>query len=111
MKYTDEQRIQKIYEKAVQLNAYLVENSITEEQLLSEYSLQWLVTTPLYNIGEHVYYLSDEFKSQHDEIEWNMIADLRHRLVHEYEGTNWKIIAKVVVEEIPILISQLKDIM
>ena len=111
MKYTDEQRIQKIYEKAVQLNAYLVENSITEEQLLSEYSLQWLVTTPLYNIGEHVYYLSDEFKSQHDEIEWNMIAGLRHRLVHDYEGTNWKIIAKVVVEEIPILINQLKDIM
>ena len=79
--------------------------------MLSEYSLQWLVTTPLYNIGEHVYYLSDEFKSQHDEIEWNMIAGLRHRLVHDYEGTNWKIIAKVVVEEIPILINQLKDIM
>ena len=111
MKYTDEQRIQKIYEKAAQLNTYLVENNITEEQLLSEYSLQWLVTTPLYNIGEHVYYLSDEFKSQHDEIEWNMIAGLRHRLVHDYEGTNWKIIAKVVVEEIPILINQLKDIM
>jgi len=79
--------------------------------LLSEYSLQWLVTTPLYNIGEHAYYLSDEFKSQHNEIEWNMIAGLRHRLVHDYEGTNWKIIAKVVLEEIPVLINQLKELM
>ena len=91
MNYTDEQRIRKIYEKAVQLNTYVTQNNVAEEQLLSEYSLQWLVTTPLYNIGEHAYYLSDEFKSQHNEIEWNMIAGLRHRLVHDYEGTNWKI--------------------
>ena len=111
MNYTDEQRIQKIYEKAVQLNTYLTQNNVAEEQLLSEYSLQWLVTTPLYNIGEHAYYLSDEFKSQHNEIEWNMIAGLRHRLVHDYEGTNWKIIAKVVLEEIPVLINQLKELM
>ena len=110
MNYTDEQRIQKIYEKAVQLNTYLTQNNVAEEQLLSEYSLQWLVTTPLYNIGEHAYYLSDEFKSQHNEIEWNMIAGLRHRLVHDYEGTNWKIIAKVVLEEIPVLINQLKEL-
>jgi len=111
MNYTDEQRIQKIYEKAVQLNTYLTQNNVAEEQLLSEYSLQWLVTTPLYNIGEHAYYLSDEFKSQHNEIEWNMIVGLRHRLVHDYEGTNWKIIAKVVLEEIPVLINQLKELM
>ena len=51
MNYTDEQRIQKIYEKAVQLNTYLTHNNVAEEQLLSEYSLQWLVTTPLYNIS------------------------------------------------------------
>ena len=38
MNYTDEQRIQKIYEKAVQLNTYLTQNNVAEEQLLSEYS-------------------------------------------------------------------------
>ena len=111
MNYTDEQSIQKIYEKAVQLNTYLTQNNVAEEQLLSEYSLQWLVTTPLYNIGEHAYYLSDEYKSRHNEIEWNMISGLRHRLVHDYEGTIWKIIAKVVLEEIPVLINQLKELM
>ena len=35
-----------------------------------------------------------------------MIAGLRHRLVHDYEGTNWNIIAEVVFEEIPKLIEQ-----
>lgn len=37
-----------------------------------------------------------------------MIAGLRHRLVHDYDGTNWNIIAEVVFEELPILIEQLR---
>ena len=37
-----------------------------------------------------------------------MIAGLRHRLVHDYDGTNWNIIAEVVFEELPILIMQLR---
>ena len=72
--------------------------------------MQWLVTTPLYNIGEHVYYLSSEFKNQHSDIEWNLIAGLRHRLVHDYDGTNWNLISDVVFEEIPALIEKLKNL-
>ena len=30
--------------------------------------LQWTITTPLYNIGEQVYQLSDSYKSQHPSI-------------------------------------------
>ena len=66
------------------------------------------MTTPLYNIGEHAYNISDEFKQTHPEIEWNMIAGLRHWLVHDYDGTNWNIIADVVLDEIPKLIEQVK---
>ena len=68
------------------------------------------MTTPLYNIGEHSYNISDEFKQQHNDIEWNMIAGLRHRLVHDYDGTNWNIIVDVVFDEIPILIEKIKEI-
>ncbi len=108
MKYSDEQRIQKIYENADKLQNYIKENNITKEALLNDYALQWLVTTPLYNIGEHVYNLSDDYKKAHSEIQWFMIAGLRHRLVHDYDGTNWNIIADVVFEELPILIEQVK---
>ena len=71
--------------------------------------MQWLVTTPLYNIGEHVYNLSQQYKEEHSEIQWSMIAGLRHRLVHDYEGTNWNIIADVVFDELPVLIKQLEE--
>lgn len=108
MKYTDKQRLGKIYDNADKLNRHIQNNSITKEDLLNDYSLQWMVTTPLFNIGEHVHKLSDDFKKQHPEIQWNMIAGLRHRLVHDYDGTNWNIIAEVVFDELPIFIEQIK---
>ena len=110
MKYSDEQRIKKMYDYAVRLQNYISENNVTKERLLNEIELQWLITTPLYNIGEHAYNLSKEYKLAHEDIQWNMIAGLRHRLVHDYEGTNWNIIADVVFEELPIFTEQLKSI-
>ena len=110
MKYSDKQRIQKIFEYAEKLLSYISENDITKEKLLNDYALQWLVTTPLYNIGEQVYALSDEYKSTHKDIPWSMIAGLRHRLVHDYDGTNWNIISAVVFDELPILLKQLEPL-
>ena len=111
MKYSDGQRIKKIYENAVNLHEYIINNNIKREDLLTNIPLQWLVTTPLYNIGEHVYYLSDEYKKAHSEIPWSMISGLRHRLVHNYDGTNWNIIVEVVFKELPILVEGLRKLM
>ncbi|MCD8130348.1 MAG: DUF86 domain-containing protein [Lachnospiraceae bacterium] len=111
MKYSDEQRVQKILEYAQKLTEYIKKEKIEKEDLIKDYSLQWLVTTPLYNIGELVYYLSSEYKETHSEIPWSMISGLRHRLVHDYDGTNWNIIADVVFEELPELIVELKKIL
>lgn len=111
MKYSDQQRIQKIYEKSIELDEYIVEHQIKKEDLLTQKPLQWLVTTPLYNIGEQVYNLSREYKEAHSDIPWTMIAGLRHRLVHDYDGTNWNIIAEVVLSELPVFIAQLKELM
>ncbi|MCD7749040.1 MAG: DUF86 domain-containing protein [Oscillospiraceae bacterium] len=110
MKYSDKQRVGKILDYSQKLCEYIQKKQITKEDLMSDYSLQWLVTTPLYNIGEHAYALSAEYKEEHSEIPWSMISGLRHRLVHDYDGTNWNIIADVVFEELPQLIEQLKSI-
>ena len=110
MKYTDKDRLVRILAKGNELTKYISDNSITREDLLNTVSLQWLVTTPLYNIGEHVYYLSDEFKKEHDDVSWNMISGLRHRLVHDYDGTNWNIICDVVFDELPILLKQVESL-
>ena len=111
MKYTDEQRLQKIYDNAFKLDKYIKENNVQKEKLLNDYSVQWLVTTPLYNIGEHVYNLTDEIKQRYSDIPWDVIAGLRHRLVHNYEGTNWNIIVEVIYEELPELVEKIGNIL
>ncbi len=110
MKYSDIQRIHKIYELAEKLLLYIKEKQITKEALLNDFAIQWLVTTPMYNIGEHAYNLSDEFKENYSDIPWAMISGLRHRLVHDYEGTNWNIISDVILLELPELVIQLDHI-
>ena len=50
MKYADEQRIQKIIDYSQKLYEYVEKENITKDDLIKEYSLQWLATTPLYNI-------------------------------------------------------------
>lgn len=110
MRYSDAQRIEKIIEKTEALLRYIDEFGITREQLMSEEHVQWAVTTPLYNIGEHAYGLSDEFRAKHDDIPWAKISGLRHRLVHDYEDTNWSIICATVFEVLPGFLEKVRKI-
>ena len=110
MKQSDQHRVNKIYEYASKLTKYVRDNNITREALLTDFSLQWLVTTPLYNIGEQAYNLSTEYKAKHEDVPWMMISGLRHRLVHDYDGTNWEMIVEVVFDDIPALLIQLEKL-
>lgn len=101
MKYTDEQRLEKIRTVTEKLLTFLSEAGITREQVLSQEPLRWAITTPLYNIGEHTYNLSNEFKKSYDSIPWSKISGLRHRLVHDYDNTNWSLICTIVFDILP----------
>lgn len=101
MKYSDTQRIEKIFTTTGKLLAYVEEQHITKEDILGSETIQWTLTTPLYNIGEQAYQLSDQFKQAHDHIPWSKIAGLRHRLVHQYYETNWSIISDVILLVLP----------
>ena len=92
MKYSDEQRLEKIRSITAKLLSYLRTAGITSEMVLTQEPVRWTITTPLYNIGEHVYYLSDEYKAAQPDIPWAKISGLRHRLVHDYDNTNWNLI-------------------
>lgn len=108
MKYTDEQRLDKIRSTTEKLMTYLRDESITAEQVMAEETVRWTITTPLYNIGEQVYNLSNEFKQIHSQIPWAKISGLRHRLVHDYENTNWTLICAILFEELPEFLADLQ---
>ena len=65
MKYSDEQRLKKIYATTGKLIRFLKDENITAETVLAREPMRWAITTPLYNIGEQAYNLSDGFKEQH----------------------------------------------
>lgn len=87
------------------------QREITAQTLLEDEFSQWAVTTPLYNIGEQVYQLSAEFKQSYQNQPWNMVAGLRHRLVHDYDGINWSIIVEVVFEDMEPFVQDLRNIL
>ncbi|MDO5346893.1 MAG: DUF86 domain-containing protein [Lachnospiraceae bacterium] len=99
MKRSDKERLKKIVSIWESVNRQLKERGITREMLLNDEFSQWAITTPLYNMGEQVYQLSDELKKRYPEQPWNLVAGLRHRLVHDYDGINWSIIVDVVFED------------
>lgn len=111
MKKTDKERLEAIIVIWEKLCSQIKFHEITKEQLLSDEFLQRAVTTPLYNIGEQVYQLSKEFKERYPEMPWNMVAGLRHRLVHDYDGINWTIIAEVLFEDMESFASDVRKIL
>ena len=111
MNPSDRYRLERIATTGSLLIRTLADEHIDSQSLLENYRHQWLVTTPLYIIGEQVYCLSPEFKAAHPDIEWSGIAGLRHRLVHDYEGTNWNTIAEIVETDLPIFLSQVNRLM
>lgn len=110
MKTSDTERLKKIISTWESLKLQIENRSITKEMLLTDEFSQWAVTTPLYNIGEHVYKLSSEFKLEHPEIIWNIVSGLRHRLVHDYDGVNWSVIVEVVFGEMDQFIDSVKKL-
>lgn len=63
--------------------------------------LRFAVIKNIEIIGEASYKLTKEFKNAHPEIEWQVIIDMRHILVHGYyqikDEIAWKIIQKDLV--------------
>lgn len=107
---SDKERLKKIVITWDNLSRQMQERNITKELLLYDEFSQWAVTTPLYNIGEQVYCLSADLKSNYPNLPWTMVSGLRHRLVHDYEGINWSIIVDVIFGEMEPFVQEVRQI-
>ncbi len=108
---TDRYRLARIAEIGEQLLEVVERRGITAADIDEDVEIQWLITTPLYNIGEQTNCLSSELTSAYPNIPWAQIAGLRHRLVHNYKGTNWSMVSEVVLVELDGFVDQVKAIL
>jgi len=110
MKKTDMERLKKIVTLWAALHGEIVSRGITAESLQDDQFSQWAVTTPIYNIGEQVYQLSAECKGNYPDVPWSVVSGLRHRLVHDYDGINWSLIAEVIFSDMEPFVRQVQGI-
>jgi uncharacterized protein with HEPN domain len=78
--------------------------------LQTNYGTQWMVATPLRNIGEYVRRLSADCKNRCPDILWTQIADVQNQLVHDYDNVDWNIIGDIVFHDLPAFLQQLREI-
>ena len=62
-------------------------------------------------IGEAVGKLPDELKQRRPDIEWQDIKDFRNLLAHEYFGVDLEIVWKIIMDDLPVLLAGIKEIM
>lgn len=61
-------------------------------------------------IGEASSHISSEFKNSHSNIQWIDIIGMRNRLIHGYFTVNPDMVWKTVIDDIPVLINQLEEL-
>lgn len=106
----DSYRLQRIAELGNQLLSVIESRRIDRTKIMTDLETQWLITTPLFNIGEQANCISRELADAHPEVPWSQIAGLRHRLVHNYEGTNWGMIAAILQDDLEPFIRQVETL-
>jgi uncharacterized protein with HEPN domain len=60
-------------------------------------------------IGEMVEKLSDEFKLQHTNIEWNKIKGFRNIVAHDYFGVDAEEVWQIIKHKLPLLKAQIAE--
>jgi uncharacterized protein with HEPN domain len=85
--------------------------ALTQEEFNQSELHQSAIIRELQVIGEAARLVSDETKTEHNQINWAEIAGMRNRLVHEYFRISLKVVWQVVEDGIDELITQLETIL
>ncbi len=82
----------------------------TLETFLTNKLVGYATVRALLIVGEASKGIPAGTRSRFPEIPWQLMADMRNRLVHNYNETSWEIVWNVVTVEIPKLIDIAKRI-
>jgi len=62
---------------------------MTKESFLDDIKTQSSVLYQLAVVGEAVKRLSQEFRAQHPDVPWQLIAGMRDHVIHGYDMVDW----------------------
>ena len=105
---TDSELVRDILEAARRISSYT--ENLTYESFLADLKTQDAVTRNLEIIGEAVKKVSGGLRGSHPDIPWRSMSALRDRLIHDYFGVNFDIVWEITSNELPKIVSELKNI-
>jgi uncharacterized protein with HEPN domain len=76
-----------------------------------DYKTQSAVLYQLIVMGEAVKRLSSEFRAQHMEIPWSLIAGMRDHLIHGYDIVDWDEVWKTATSDVPDLLTKIEPLL
>lgn len=82
---------------------YIEENvgNATEEEFYADVPMQDAAIRRLQVIGEAVKNLPQDYREEHNEIEWRKASGMRDVIVHEYFAIDLKLVWNVIKNELP----------
>lgn len=84
---------------------------MAKEAFLDDLKTQSSVLYQLIVIGEAVKRLSHEFRAQHPDIPWSLIAGMRDHLIHAYDTVDWDEVWKTATRDVPDLLAKIEPLL
>jgi uncharacterized protein with HEPN domain len=84
---------------------------MAKETFLDDLKTQSSVLYQLIVIGEAVKRLSHEFRAQHAEISWMLIAGMRDHLIHAYDMVDWDEVWNTATRDVPDLLARIEPLL
>lgn len=109
MKQRDIQLLKKIISECKDIIRYA--NEIGEKGFLENDVYQKATAMSLLNIGEHANAMTRELWTEHKDIQWRKIVDLRNIVAHGYGELRMELVWNLSLKEVPALMEQLEDLL
>jgi uncharacterized protein with HEPN domain len=105
----DEATLLDIVEAAHLVQAFV--QGMTKSVFNNDPKTQSAVLHQLTIIGEAVKRLSADFRSQHTEIAWSLIAGMRDHLIHGYDAVDLDEVWRTATRDIPDLLTRIEPLL
>jgi len=105
----DASRVQDMLDDAGQ--AIEILDGRTREEMVEDLVVRLALVRCLEVIGEAANHVGESVRDAHRDIPWELMAGMRHRLIHDYGNTNFTIVYDVVRGELPALMQRLRSML
>ena len=102
------------YMRDMLVNAELALNFVQGmdyDEFFEDEKSKYAVMRALEVIGEAARQVPESVRDSAPAIPWREITGMRNKLMHEYFGANMKVVWRTVQEDLPIIISVLKELL